>query len=607
MNQDTIDIRGLFKNMQSIGFSLLHCLCEKIDNSISAGATHIKITIDNTSMNNMNNTNMNLLIVADDANGMNIEGLHNCGTVNRRTDATHTKHGRFGAGGNIADIVITCMGKVHYISKPKDDDTVYEMPLNYDVVKMEDYKLNPHEASRKTEDLWQKYAINKESSGTVQLMFSNPTILKELITGLKIDNITGDRFKLGSIYYEQLHRGLKLSFQINETLYPIEPIDRSKYAAIHKDDKQKVTIRAYQLANSSSYRFYYSDASGAYSYREFTQSKRGKNIKEAPEKTLHKHLGDIVISSTYHANWCDLIKPDLDKMQLKTLGISQDKIKLLLGGINVFRNEKLLAQFPSSRTGLSAGLIPYFQNSHHMIAFKANDQMDKFFDVLVNKSNLVEQNIQQELLNTIEVICDGFASKMKRNHEIVCQKCKATDKCACPPPPPPPPPVPVPVVVCQKCKATDKCACPSPPPVPVPVVICQKCKAIDKCACPPPPPPPPAPVVICQKCKATDKCACPPPPPPPVPVVVCQKCKATIICTCPSPPKFEFSKSENNVVIWYQKKNIFVIPFVGRYEISETFYKEILMNLGDQRFMEWIEKSAERGVFEHNKTYFSKK
>ena len=37
---------------------------------------------------------------------------------------------------------------------------------------------------------------------------------------------------------------------------------------------------------------------------------------------------------------------------------------------------------------------------------------------------------------------------------------------------------------------------------------------------------------------------------------------------------------------------------------EEKYLNEILMNLGEKRFMEWIEKSAERGVFEHNKAYF---
>ena len=583
MTQDTIDIRGLFKNMQSIGFSTLNHVCEKIDNSISANAKAIKIIAE---------PETNSLIVCDDGDGMNMDEMRICGMVHRRTDATSIKHGRYGAGGNIADIGITDMGKVHYVSKPKNDNAIYEMPLNYNVVKLEEYKLNPHEASRKTEEtLWNKYAINPQSSGTVQIMHSNPKFMKEFIEGIEKNDITESyRFNLGCIYREQLHNGLKLSFQINEKIYNIEPIDRSKYAVISNEKhKQKVIIRACQLADLS-YRFYFPDkTTGQSSYRDI--SKRGKNIKEeVPDKTLYTPLGDIVITSTYNKDWIELTKPDLEKMQIN-YKFPQDKLKAILGGINVIRNEKQIAQFPSSRTGLSNGLIPYAQNSHHMVAFKASVQMDTLFDVLVNKSNLVEKNIQKDLFSTIEHICDTFVTKMKRLDE---------------PEIPPPVPPPTKTTCCNQVKCvcpvpTGQLPVPKPVPKPVPQPTKTTCCNQNKCICPP-----------------KEKVATPKPlPVPQQPQTLC-KCCNQVKCNKPIilPPKIEtvvvlnhdvvFSKTDTQLIVSHRKKNYNIhIPYVGQYNITEKYYTEILMKLGEQRFLDWIVKSNEMGLFEHNRVYFN--
>ena len=62
----------MFLNMKSIVFNQLNCLCEKIDNSISANSRNIIFRIDSSESN---------IIISDDGDGMKIEQLQICGRV----------------------------------------------------------------------------------------------------------------------------------------------------------------------------------------------------------------------------------------------------------------------------------------------------------------------------------------------------------------------------------------------------------------------------------------------------------------------------------------------------------------------------------------------
>ena len=576
MAQDTFSFRGTFLNMKQIGFNLLNNSCEKHENSISADAKKIRCVIDACA---------NKYIHTDDANGMNIEGLKVCGKVNNRTDATATSHGRFGIGGQIADINITDLGQVHYISKPVNDPYIYEMTLNYNIQKNEDYKVNPHEVSRRTEELWKTYAIDANGSGTVQLLQSTTEIIKTLIAGIASNEIiTSHRFDLACIYNKQLREGLILEYIIGEKIFNISPIDRLKYNEIPEPHKQTVVIKVCKLSNLS-YRFYYTEKGDDF-YRDFTNSAKGKAVKEMPSKTPHTHIGDINLRSTYHEDWRQFLKPDLDRMGL-VVECTQEKAKAKLGGMIYERNGKQIAQFPSSKAGDSAGLIPYKQDSHNNIGFVASDPMDDLFGVLVNKSNLVENNIHKGLLTTIEYICDRFAKNMQSQSTATKEPTIVTGTVEA-------------SLTVEAVSAVNVAAVNVAPAKVVSVNVAPaKVAAVNV-----------APAKVVSVNVAPAKVAA-------VNVAPAKVVSAKVASATPIKPATQinpvltvlnhtvnFSKTDTNIIVSNSQAIIFSIPYAGQYNITEKFYNEILMKLGEKRFIEYITKCSKIGLFEHNDAYF---
>lgn len=575
MSYDTIDLRGTFENTKSIGFNHLDAFCEKIDNSISAKAINISCKIDSA-----NNT----ITIADNGIGMNIRGLRECCTINNRKESTSDAHGRFGIGGQVADIILTDLGPVHMISKPKDDANLYEMNVNYNITKNDDYQLNPHEASRKTEELWERSAIDT-TSGTIQVLQSTSDIIPSLSDKINDPNIlTSYRFQFGCKYNKQLRNGLVMKFDIDNNSHKIMPIDRLRFDKTVSTCKQKIIIKVHRLPNKS-YRFYYPDEKNAKSqYWDYSHSKRGKIVTESPDNTKTVYIGDITLQSTYNEDWVKCLEPELHSMGIKTIG-NQVDLKAILGGTIYERNDKMLAQFPSSQTGLSASLIPYYQNSHHNVSFDANETLDSLFGVLVNKSNLVNINIYPDLFSTITALCNKFANKMHTN----AQKSAVLLSTYVAPKPN------VPTSASGSKSVVSKAVVPtsaggSKANAPTPAVVAPKTVAPTSVVGP-------STVIATPKTPAHTSAVLPMAPP----------TSAVLPMANPLPitrNNIIFNKNQTHLLITHNQQTIHEIRYTGQYRITEQYYTEMLTHLGEERFLEWLTKSREIGQFACNETYF---
>jgi len=575
---EAINIRGMFINMNSIGFNNYDCLCEKIDNSIQEDATEIKIIID---------TKNNHIIIVDNGNGMNEDQLKICGTLHRRTKSSKDKHGRFGAGGNISDIILTKLGLVHYISTPNDGtDDVKEMKINYNVKEYSDYVLHPHDASKKTSKLWDKYAIDKNDSGTVQILHSYPEKIQQLMNSIENNNINESyRFNFGRMYNKQLENGLKFQIQTDEeNVYTISAIDLFKYDDIKKEDKDIFKIIVW-LENGS-YVFYYKfDNNNSLYYRDYSKSTHGKELlmKVTP---IGIYIGEIELECSYHPDWIVIIKKDLDNMNIDSTKISQDKFRAIIGGIIIERNNKQIAQFTSCDAGVTSALIPFYQKSHHNVKFKANEHLDDLFGVLVNKSNLERKNINDNLNKTIKFLCDKFVGKMNKQYG---EKKIEQPTTAVPVPPVAPitPTTTVPVPPLASVLPTTT--------VPVPPLA----SVLPTTTVPVPPVAP-----------ITPTTTLPVPPPAPVPPTSSNQVNPInplkpIVPVSP-PSNIKISKSENELIVTYKEKIIANIPYVGQYGITEKYYSAILTELGDERFAELINNDKKKGHFEDHRQFYFK-
>jgi hypothetical protein len=94
----SISYKGLLRNMLESGFDTQDCIGEKVDDSSGAGAKHITITVEGKEKQ---------LFFADDACGMDEEGLKDHGTLHNRKPPSNKKQGRYGIGGNHAEAEFT--------------------------------------------------------------------------------------------------------------------------------------------------------------------------------------------------------------------------------------------------------------------------------------------------------------------------------------------------------------------------------------------------------------------------------------------------------------------------------------------------------------------
>jgi len=602
MTHETIDLRGMFENMRNIGFSNLNNCSEKFDNSLQANSNKIVMRICSE-----NNT----IIFIDNGDGMDQEELVNCGTVHRRTNSSSDKHGRFGAGGNIADINLSDMGKVHYISKSKNKLTeVNEMTLDYNVKSYQGYKLNPHEASRKTEDeIWNRFAIDKDNSGTIQIIHSNAEIVNKLKESFCTSDINESyRFRLGFIYCKQLQLGLKLEVIVEENTHVISPIDCFKFMQIESKNKESMQIQVWSHNPSKSYRFYYKNKNDKPCYIDFSNSKTGKEKHEVPNKNLGEMIGCIQIESTYHSDWRQLIGADLENMGLNpSTSIPKEQFLNITGGIIIHRNVKKIAQYHLSNAGTSSGLIPYYLCSHHNVTFDANECLDNMFAVMVNKSNLEVDNIMIDLRNTIEKICKKFVNRMQKQYVLQAS--------------PQAPVTQVPVAQASVVQVPLTQAPITQAPIQVPVaqasVVQVPLTQAPITQAPIQVPVTQAPIQVPVTQAVTQAPIQVPVTQAPIQVPVTQaliQAPTQINPINPIKPvstsinvNVKFSKTDKELIVYKINNNeiLFKIPYIGEYSITEKHYNVLLLKLGEKRFLELMEEYKKIGFFECNKIYFS--
>lgn len=390
---------------------------EKLENSDSANAANMKITL-----------REGKLVIADDGDGMNEEEMKTCGRFHNRTSSAADKHGTKGVGGNIADINLSGGGRVIYCSKSASSSSsssshcVSSMELNYGVDTEEEYRPRPQEAPRRLEEeVWDKYSLNKEHTGTVQLYETVPSkIYKELVQSIKANDIIHSFRRIWAFTYESLLRsGKTIIFDVEGEEFTIHPIDMMKYSETDESNRHidhcsiwKKTIDA----QNEETRVYYTNPRGKLCYRDYSNSNKGNETAQArPEQDGFTKIGDFTITHTYNQNWRELHKEEMERNRIDIVGCNEQDFLNNIGGgvVTIARNRKHVCQFSTSQTGESASYIPYHQNSKHLLDYDASDTMDGLFNIQLNKSSLVRDNIQKEVIRTIHYLNRKFIGKMK--------------------------------------------------------------------------------------------------------------------------------------------------------------------------------------------------
>jgi len=530
------NLPGMLQNMLSDGFNQTSNICELIDDSLGAGAGHVRITLE---------TKERKMIVADLGYGMNHDGLQNGHVLHNRGKPSKTKHGRFGIGRGHALAGFTQLkGKMTAISRHlvcpdgvTDDANKYQginiLTIDYtNVMVTGEMLLRANELGFSSLPLWKKYAIDPLKRGTVTIMETPKEIMEEFIAAIKTPDITKNlQFRLGLTYYKFLEGGGKITVVIDAVTISILPINPLLFTKIPADCKRQQSMTVYQSKETGEFRAYFLHK-GKTTRREFPDVGKAKLVTEDVPVGWTK-IGLVTVVNAYSSAWVPQYRAILEAIGIKVANradvASDFPQEDFLGGKYIERNGKIIARIetPEPTSGDFSKRRDTVK-SHSLIVFNATDNeddptsttLDDVFKVMVNKSKLDKSDIQVNVWKTIEWFCWEFAKDMGNINM-----------------PQPAPPGPI-------------------PPVPAPA---------------PPGPIPPVPAPCPPGCK-------------------CAKCPKTHIAPVPIPAPavdITFSKTPDYIVISEKNKEIYRIRYAGQFHIHEQALTQDMLKLGPARFKEY--------------------
>lgn len=218
-----ISVTGTLKNMLCQGFDEKNGLCEEIDNSLDWGSLQIKITL---------NTTRNLYVHADNGVGMSEDKLADSHVLNKRSESSVSKFGRYGIGGVQSKVCITRLkSNTTTISKQIGDKSISQININWPkCCRNDQYRNIASPASSANENNYAKYVRDEfiTEQGTVQMYECHPNAFKIISEGLSSTQIgTSWVYDLEVKYKEQLSAGVSIKVDIDgcvKSLIPIDPL-----------------------------------------------------------------------------------------------------------------------------------------------------------------------------------------------------------------------------------------------------------------------------------------------------------------------------------------------------------------------------------------------
>jgi len=419
-NVNAISVSGLLKNMLQDGFSTRHCISELIDDSLGASSRTIKIYLD---------SNKCLLIVADDGNGMTRENLKKAHHLHSRSCASN-KHGRFGIGRKYALAHFTQLkGAVKTVSRSVDTKILSQLDIDFvKVLESEEYNPYSHGIEAEFCSIWDTYALNKDSNGTMTHLQCASSVLNEMIEMIKSENVAQSlNYFLGTTYHNFLKSGGEIIIVLDGVEKSIEPIDRLCWDSVK--EKTEHIIAIYFNKTSREVRGYFDEQytkahKGKTGYLIFKKGKRPSFEKEEePNGESWENLGQVTLRCAYSENWNPLQKAVLKKMGINVPEGNEEgieELRRILGGTDIERNGKLVAQFQAEKA--KAGdhaAYHYHENSRYSVKFNAvtddkkplDDEeftLDNVFNIQVNKSRVDMSLIDQTVWATIEKIRKAY-------------------------------------------------------------------------------------------------------------------------------------------------------------------------------------------------------
>jgi hypothetical protein len=422
-----INISGMLKNMLREGFSTIHCLIELIDDSQCACASIIHISID---------SKKNILILSDNGIGMDRDKLKTSHCFHSRSIASN-KHGRFGIGRKHALVQFTQLkGSSTTVSLSKEDMRLSQLNIDFpEVIKTNSLTLYSHGIEETIRPIWDKYAVDKDNSGTMTYLQCDATVLKTLIDMSNSTNIDNSLFyKLGTTYHHFLSNGGKIIISVDDEPRNVYEIDR-----LYMDSNPNNIMTEhcldiyYDPTNTSDTRAYYKEKYVKSKKDEIGYGKiennRYKFVPGNPPTEFIK-LGNVTLQCVYTVDGIAFQEENLinNGITIPNSDSSDANCPSLpafehqLGGTDLTRNDKIITIFPPTKpkSGDTEG-YKYTEKARFSIRYNVleegtileNDDVytqDDVFAIEVNKSRVDEKLIHSNIWKTILEIQKKFSS-----------------------------------------------------------------------------------------------------------------------------------------------------------------------------------------------------
>lgn len=387
IRESPVSVKGTIQNATAQGLTPINAVSEKVDNPLDYGAQNIQIE-----MYELNEAKW--LIISSDCEGMTLEELRDSGYMNNRKSGSNTKNGLMGVGNTASEIVLT-EHQFHSltISKKVDGELIQTIRDYPTAIKEDRMHLIATEISRKNEEKWDRHTINKEHGVVCILQITN-NIYNQLQGSW--DQMMYDFRKMYALY---IQNGVTLRFILN-----------GKYTVITQNNSQDkeqnivspfvihtavaaknilnyschreptVNIEVWRKPNTNEAFLRYKDKKGEY------HTSNGTNPTPPPE---FEQLDDIL----YDISFDDSTYKQED------------------GGFHILRNQKVL-YIHKAQPMNTDDMYKRKVHTNCRESIKTNSNHDFVLNLLVNKSRIVYENINADLLSICKELKKKFRDRL---------------------------------------------------------------------------------------------------------------------------------------------------------------------------------------------------
>ena len=413
---------GTIKNVTFLGFTPTGAWGELIDNSNDAGAKEVRIGLRKWTDEDGNTHNG--YYIADDASGMNKEKLSDSCILNNPQEegSFDDKSGRFGLGGSAALIVISKRtgGVVEKITRSSESRKLLAVEVDYNKDKS---CPSAHEASRRQEELWSHLSIRRDETGTLIIGEVDEETYLE-IHRLMIDkSIDGLSWYIATTFRHKIEAGLTIGIKhyaddsaASAATRVIRPFSPSGSLDDPRVTRMSHDILILKDKTTSEIKFAVRDGSDDLCVRSLPLNTKAKLNTKWISLLLASYyvVGVVQTNLAFSALW--------DKIHTEQIRKEFDK-----GNLTNFKEKTIVRQYirsgrcvksiptPKRKQG-DKSAYPFYENINQDVIMPATEMSDELFGTQVNKSQLDENNIHQELKKLMDHLSNVFSDNLWKKH-----------------------------------------------------------------------------------------------------------------------------------------------------------------------------------------------